>query len=419
MSRSSSHAQVVARPRLAASVRGAVQTPLQILLPALLLSLALTLAPAPARAAAMLVPSPPDLAASSWILVDARTGTVLVEHDADVRLPQASLTKLMTDYILAGEIDSGRMSLDDMVPISERAWRMAGSKMFVKVGDEVRLEDLIRGIVVQSGNDATVAVAEYIAGSEAAFVDMMNQQAIAMGLDDTRFENASGMPGEEHFSSARDLAELARRLIQDHPEHYSYYSEKEFTYGTDFQTGAPITQRNRNDLLWLDQTVDGVKTGHTEEAGYCLVASAERDGMRLISAVLGTDSAQSRARESQTLLRYGFRFFETQEVYAGGEELERRQVWKGRADEVAVGLPEDLTLTLPRGRYPDLEAEITLQPWMTAPIVRGDELGSIEVRLDGKVLHSGSLVALEDVEEAGFLKRLWHTLQLFFTKLLS
>jgi D-alanyl-D-alanine carboxypeptidase (penicillin-binding protein 5/6) len=371
------------------------------------------------QAAPMLVPSPPQLAASSWILMDARTGTVLVDHEADQRLPPASLTKMMTDYIVATEIEEGRVGLDDQVPISERAWRMGGSKMFVKVGSEVRLEDLIRGIVIQSGNDASVAVAEYVAGSEPAFAEMMNQQARALGMDNTHFVNATGMPAEDHYSTARDLAILARALIRDLPEHYQYYAEREFTYGTDFQSGAPITQRNRNELLWLDQTGDGLKTGHTEEAGYCLVASAQRDGMRLISVVLGTDSSRARARESQTLLRYGFRFFDTQQIYAGGEELERRRVWKGRADDVAVGLPEDLVLTMVRGRYEDLEASMTLEPWITAPVTPGDRLGSIRVELDGETLHEGPLVALENVEEAGFFRRLWDGLQMFFIRLFA
>jgi D-alanyl-D-alanine carboxypeptidase (penicillin-binding protein 5/6) len=344
---------------------------------------------------------------------------VLVEHDADVPLPPASLTKIMTDYIVAEEVAAGRLSLDDQVPISEAAWRTGGSKMFVKVGDGVRLEDLIRGIVIQSGNDASVAVAEYVAGSEAAFAEMMSAQARALGMENSNFVNATGLPGEEHYASARDLAILARAMVENHPDHYAYYAEKEFTYGTDFQTGEAITQRNRNDLLWLDQTVDGMKTGHTEEAGYCLVASAERDGMRLISVVMGTDSTRARAQESQTLLRYGFRFFETQTIYAGGEELDVQPVWKGRTDEVALGLPEDLVLTLGRGRYDDLEAEMSLEPWLTAPVERGAELGRIRVTLDGDVLHEGPLVALEPIEEAGFFARLWDALYLFFSKLLA
>ena len=388
-------------------------------LAALGLALALGLQSLAAAAAPVLVPSPPRLAASSWILMDAETGRILVEENADERLPPASLTKMMTDYIAASEIEAGRIGLDDEVPISERAWRTGGSKMFVRVGDRVRLEDLIRGIVIQSGNDASVAVAEYIAGSEDAFADLMNQQAQLLGMENTRFVNATGWPAEGHHASARDLAILARRIVRDFPEHYAYYAEREFTYGEDFQTGEPITQRNRNDLLWLDQTVDGIKTGHTEEAGYCLVASAERDGMRLVSVVMGTDSARARAQESQTLLRYGFRFFETVEVYAGGEELERQPLWKGVSDEVAVGLPEDLVLTLVRGRYDDLEATMTVEPWLTAPLAAGEEVGTLTLRLDEEVLHEGPLVVVEPVAEGGFLLRVWHALYLFFARLFS
>ena len=370
-------------------------------------------------AAPVLVPSPPRLAASSWILMDATTGAVIVEENADESLPPASLTKMMTDYIAATEIEAGRISLDDEVPISERAWRTGGSKMFVRVGDRVRLEDLIRGIVIQSGNDASVAVAEYIAGSEEAFADLMNQQADLLGMRNSQFRNPTGWPAEGHYSSARDLALLARQIIIDHPDHYAYYSEREFTYGTDFQTGEPITQRNRNGLLWLDQTVDGMKTGHTEEAGYCLVASAERNGMRLISVVLGTDSTRARVQESQTLLRYGFRFYETLEIFAGGAELERQPVWKGVREDVAVGLPEDLVMTLVRGRYDDLEASVTVDPWLMAPLRAGEKIGSLTVSLDGAVLHEGPLVVVEDVPEAGFFLRIWHSLYLFFAKLFS
>lgn len=387
---------------------------LRVVVCVLIATVALSTAAAP-----VLVPSPPKLAASSWILMDATTGKVIVEENADESLPPASLTKMMTDYIAAAEIEAGRITLDDEVPISERAWRTGGSKMFVRVGDRVRLEDLIRGIVIQSGNDASVAVAEYIAGSEEAFADLMNQQADLLGMKNSQFRNPTGWPAEGHYSSARDLALLARQIIVEHPDHYAYYSEREFTYGTDFQTGEPITQRNRNGLLWLDQTVDGMKTGHTEEAGYCLVASAERNGMRLISVVLGTDSTRARVQESQTLLRYGFRFYETLEVFAGGAELERQQVWKGAREDVAVGLPEDLVMTLVRGRYDDLEASVTVQPWLVAPLSAGDEIGSLTVSLDGDVLHEGPLVIVEDVPEAGFFLRVWHSLYLFFAKLFS
>lgn len=372
-----------------------------------------------ATAAPALIPAPPQLQASGWILMDAATGAVLAEHNADEALPPASLTKIMTDYILANELAAGRISLDDEVLISEKAWRQGGSKMFVHVGDRVRVEDLVRGIIIQSGNDASIAIAEFIAGSEDAFAQMMNAQAKLIGMTQTQFRNATGWPDPEQYSSPRDQALLAKRLIQDHPEHYAIYAEREFTYGRDFQTGAPIVQRNRNSLLWMDQTVDGIKTGHTEAAGYCLVASAQRDGMRLISVLMGSDSTRSRARDSQALLRYGFRFFETRSLYAGMQQLERSKVWKGRDDEVSVGLAEDVVLTIARGRYDDLKATITLDPWLTAPIAAGAELGTLSVTLDDGELFSAALVALHTVERAGFFKRVLHALQMFVTRLFS
>lgn len=366
---------------------------------------------------ASLVPSPPQIQAKAWILMDAKTGTVLAEHDADEPLPPASLVKIMTDFILAEELASGRVSLDDLVPISEKAWRTGGSKMFVHVGDEVRVEDLAYGIIIQSGNDASIAVAEYLAGSEDAFADMMNQQARQLGMENTYYTNATGLPDPDMVTSARDQAMLARRLIQDHPEHYAIYSQREFTYGTDFQTGRPISQRNRNQLLWMDQTVDGIKTGHTNAAGYCLVASAEREGMRMISVVLGSDSTRARARDSQALLRYGFRFFESRTLYSGQQELERSRVWQGVADEVTVGLTEDLAMTLARGKFDNLSAEVTLQSWLRAPIAAGDELGELIVTADEEELFRGPVVALNDVERAGFLRRSWHSVQMFFLRL--
>ncbi|TVS18124.1 MAG: D-alanyl-D-alanine carboxypeptidase [Gammaproteobacteria bacterium] len=366
-----------------------------------------------------MIPAPPQLQASGWILMDAATGMVLAEHNADERLPPASLVKIMTDFILAEELAAGRVSLDDEVPISEKAWRTGGSKMFVHVGDRVRLEDLARGIIIQSGNDASVAVAEFLAGSEDAFAQMMNSQAEVLGMTNTYYTNSTGWPDPDMHTSARDQALLTKRLIQDHPEHYAIYAEREFTYGRDFQTGQPITQRNRNSLLWMDQTVDGVKTGHTEAAGYCLVASSQRDGMRLISVIMGAESTRARARESQALLRYGFRFFETRNLYAGGQQLERSAVWKGRDDEVVVGLEDDVVLTLPRGRYDDLRATITLDPWLTAPIATGARLGTLNVVLDDEEVYSGALIALTAVEAAGIFKRIWHSLQMFFTRLFS
>jgi len=366
-----------------------------------------------------MVPAPPQLNADAWVLMDARTGEMLAAHNEDERLPPASLTKMMTDYIIAAEIAAGRASLDEEVTISEQAWRTGGSKMFVRVGDKVRLGDLVKGIVIQSGNDASVAAAEHIAGSVDAFADLMNQHARRLGLENTHFTNATGLPDPDQYSSAQDLARLARALVRDHPEHYELYAQKYFTYGTDVRTGEPIRQRNRNDLLWRDRSVDGVKTGHTEAAGYCLVASAERDGMRLISVVMGAGSERARAQESQKLLSYGFRFYETQELYAAGESLETRRVWKGIGDQVSLGVREAVVLTLPRGSYEGLEAQVSVTPYLTAPIERYERLGRVRLSMEGETLWSGPLVALEPVEPAGFFRRLWDAVQLFFVRLFA
>src|SRR5690606_13601838 len=268
----------------------------------------------------IIIPSPPQLAASGYLLIDADTGAVLVEHNADERLPPASLTKMMSSYIVSEEIESGRISEEDMVNISVKAWRMGGSKMFIREGTQVSVKDLLLGVIVQSGNDATVALAEYVSGSEDAFVDVMNQKAALMGMTSTHFENSTGWPAEGHLTTARDLGILARAIINDHPEHYALYKEKYFVWND-------IRQPNRNLLLFRDETVDGLKTGHTEEAGYCLVASAKRNGMRLISVVMGTASENARAAESQKLLAYGFRYYETLSLYNAGTELSKTRVW--------------------------------------------------------------------------------------------
>ena len=382
-----------------------------------LLGLSLLLLIPALQAAPALVPRPPALAAASWILIEASTGTVLVEHEADTALPPASLTKMMTDYVVAAELSAGRATLDDLVPISEKAWRMDGSKMFVRVGDQVRLEDLLRGVVIQSGNDASVALAEYLAGDEAAFSDVMNRQAALLGMQNSRFRNATGMPAEDHLSTARDLSILARRLIEDFPDHYRYYSEKTFTYGQDFSTGEPITQRNRNELLWVDDSVDGIKTGYTAAAGYCLVASSERDGMRLISVVLGTNSPDARTQETQKLLRYGFRYFESKPLLAGNEAMATAPVWKGTRATVAYGLAEDIRLTLPRGTHEGLETRITMTAPLTAPLAEGDRVGTVAVLNGDEVLVEAPLQALHPVEEAGWFKRLLDTLRLWFSGL--
>ncbi|CAD5379821.1 D-alanyl-D-alanine carboxypeptidase DacC [Pseudomonas sp. OF001] len=372
------------------------------------LFLLVLLAAAPAAwAAEQVVPAPPQLAAKAWLLMDADSGNVLVQQNADERLPPASLTKLMTAYIATLEINRGQVGEKDLVTISEHAWRTGGSRMFVQVGTQVTMGDLLHGIIIQSGNDASVAVAEHIAGSEDAFADLMNTTAGKLGMVNSHFMNATGLPHPEHYSSAHDMARLARAIIKEDPAHYAIYAQKEFLWNN-------IKQPNRNLLLWRDKTVDGLKTGHTEEAGYCLVASAVRDGQRLIAVVFGTNSEQARAAETQKLLTYGFRFFETRQFYAKGAELTQAPVWKGAERQLKAGLAEDLTLTLPRGQMDKLQASMTLQPMIEAPVAAGQEVGKVEVRLGEQVLHSAPLVALEAVEEGGIFRRLWDSIRLFF-----
>ncbi|SDR84309.1 D-alanyl-D-alanine carboxypeptidase (penicillin-binding protein 5/6) [Halopseudomonas xinjiangensis] len=362
--------------------------------------------------AAPIVPTAPQLAASSYLLIDANSGKVLVEHNPDQPLPPASLTKMMTSYIASLEIQRGQIAEEDMVLISEKAWRMGGSKMFIEVGTQVRVIDLLRGIIIQSGNDASVAMAEHIAGSEEAFADLMNSHARRLGMSNTHFENSTGWPAEGHVASARDLATLAKAIIRDDPEHYEIYKEKEFLW-------HGIKQPNRNLMLWRDSTVDGLKTGHTEEAGYCLVASAEREGMRLISVVMGTSSEAARAAETQKLLTWGFRFFETRAFYQPGQVVSTARVWAGAQDQVELGLNEGLVMTMPRGQMDKLEAGVTMNNAIKAPIAAGDVLGQVEVKLGEEVVHTAPLVALRAVEEAGIFGRLWDTVRLFFYNLFN
>ena len=366
----------------------------------------LMIAPA-AFAAEQMMPSPPQLAAKSYVLMEASSGNVLVENNGDERLPPASLTKLMTAYIATLDIRRGQIGENDPVTVSENAWRTGGSRMFIKVGSQVSVSDLLHGIIIQSGNDASVALAEHIAGSEDAFADMMNKTAADLGMSNSHFMNPTGLPHPEHYSSAHDMAVLARAIIDEDPAHYAIYSQKEFYWNN-------IKQPNRNLLLWRDKTVDGLKTGHTEEAGYCMVSSAVRDGMRLIAVVFGTNSEQARAAETQKLLTYGFRFFETQTFYQKGTELTQAQVWKGSTNIVKAGLDDDLSMTMPKGQLKRLVANMTLNPQLTAPIAKGDVIGKVEVKLDEKVVHSADLIALEGVEEAGFFGRMWDSIRLFF-----
>ncbi|TNF02758.1 MAG: D-alanyl-D-alanine carboxypeptidase [Gammaproteobacteria bacterium] len=379
-----------------------------------ILSIGLLLSLLPAMSQAkILIPAPPELAASAWILMDANTGKVLVEHNADQQLPPASLTKMMTSYIVAAELHNGKIKEQDMVPISVTAWKMGGSKMFVREGTQVPLMDLLRGVIIQSGNDASVALAEYLAGSESAFADVMNQQAQLLGMKNTTFHNATGWPSDGHVTTARDLSLLARALIQDYPEHYGIYAEKYFEYND-------IKQPNRNRLLWRDSSVDGLKTGHTEEAGFCLVASAVRNNMRLVSVVMGTSSEEARARESQKLLSFGFRYYETGKVYSAGDILkENARVWYGVEDNVNLVVPEDLYLTIPRGSKDQLEAKVVSNEDIEAPLAQGQSLGNLTISFEGETLLDTALVADRAVEEAGIFSRLWDAIKRFFIGIFS
>jgi len=355
------------------------------------------------------VPPPPELAAKSWVLMDAASGETIVDVDGSNRLPPASLTKLMTAHVAALEMQRGRLKADDLVTISEKAWRMGGSKMFVKVGDQVAVKDLLRGIIVQSGNDASVALAEHLAGGEDTFAALMNQEAKRLGLANTHFVNATGWPAADHHSSALDMAKIARAIILEDPEHYSLYAEKEFVWND-------IRQPNRNLLLWRDPTVDGLKTGHTEEAGYCLVASAKRDGQRLIGVVFGTDSEAARATETAKLLAYGFNFFDSKIFFTRGQVVETVPVWKGTARTVKAGVAADFAAVLPKRTAGAFQSRVVLaENAVIAPVKAGTQLGRVElVGGDGKVVKQAPLVALETVEEGGFFRRMWDSLRLFF-----
>jgi D-alanyl-D-alanine carboxypeptidase (penicillin-binding protein 5/6) len=363
-----------------------------------------------AVAQTVLIPSPPQIAASSYVLMDAQSGQIIMESNSHERLPPASLTKMMTAYIAERELDEGRISKTDLVPISVRAWKTQGSRTFVREGTSVPVETLIRGVIIQSGNDASVALAEFIAGSEGAFVDIMNQQAQLLKMGDSHFENATGLPADNHYSTAYDLAILARAIIVDFPENYPIYAEKQFTYNK-------IRQPNRNSLLWRDDSVDGLKTGHTEEAGYCLVASAKREDTRFIAVVMGTSSTEARAQEVQKMLNYGFRYYESERLFTTGQELIQARVWGGRSDELSVGLASDVHITIPRGSRNSLVSTVDLDSVIKAPIKAGDELGRVKVSLNDEVLVDQPVLALNDVPEGGFFKRIWDAIKLFFVQL--
>jgi len=357
----------------------------------------------------VLKPTAPTIAASSYILQDYHTGKVLAENNADAKLAPASLTKILTVYVAFKEIKNGRLHLDDLATISENAWKTGGSKMFVKVNDQVKIEDLLKGIIIQSGNDASVAVAEHIAGNEASFAELMNQHAAQLGMTNSHFENSDGLPSDGHYITARDLAKLTTALIKNFPEFYPWFSQKEFTYNK-------ITQHNRNLLLGRDNSVDGVKTGHTDEAGYCLVASALRNGMRLISVVMGTESEAARANENQNLLNYGFRFFESHRLYEGKKSVKESRIYKGETDKLQLGLAEDFYVTIPPNSYKDLKITITADKPIVAPVKAGAKLGTINVSLKNEVIATKDLVALNTVEKGGIFRRLWDSILMIFRK---
>lgn len=353
------------------------------------------------------VPSPPELGATSYVLLDFHSGETIAEKQPDLRVEPASITKLMTSYVVFRELSKGQLSLDDTVLISEKAWRTGGSRMFVEVDTEVSVEDLLMGVIVQSGNDASVALAEHVAGSEEVFAQMMNAEAERLGMDDTSYQNATGLPSPDHYTTAHDIAILARALIEEFPEYYRWYSQHEFTYNG-------ITQPNRNLLLYRDQSVDGLKTGHTEAAGYCLATSALRDGMRLISVVMGTESESARATASQALLNYGFRFFETFKLYSAGDVISSTPVWKGAAEEMRLGIEGDVFVTVPRSSQGSLAAEVLVPSTPIAPFQQGQEFGTLEVSFDGEPRLQRPLVVLDEVPRAGWWGRTTDGIGLWF-----
>jgi D-alanyl-D-alanine carboxypeptidase (penicillin-binding protein 5/6) len=350
----------------------------------------------------------PQLAGRSWLLGDLTSGQVLAEEKADERFAPASLTKLMSAYLVFGALRERKLALADNVQVSESAWRAPGSRMFIQPGKPVAVEQLIQGMVVQSGNDATIALAEAVAGSEDKFTALMNREAARLGMNNTRFANCTGFSGEGHYSTARDLYLLAAALIRDFPEEYArYYAGKEYRYND-------ITQINRNHLLWLDPSVDGVKTGYTEAAGYCLVASSRRGGRRLLSVLLGAQSESSRARESQKLLNWGYQHFDGVQLFVRGEAVKAVAVWKGASVEVRIGFAEGLVVTVPKGAAHKLAAELVTHPPVVAPVAQGQRLGVLRVQLEGRLLGEYPVVALENIAVAGLLGRAWDTLRLLF-----
>ncbi len=364
------------------------------------------------EATPQVVPSAPNLSAVSYVLLDFHSGQLLVEHEANKHVAPASLTKMMTGYVVYKELEKGSISLDDEVLISTKAWRTGGSRTFLEVGNKVPLSVLLKGVVIQSGNDACVAVAEHVAGTEETFVDLMNQYANELNMHDTHFANSTGLPNDSQYTTARDMAILAQALIRDFPEHYKVHSQKFFLYND-------IKQFNRNKLLWRDSSVDGVKTGYTQAAGYCLVASAKREDMRLISVVMGSPTEGVRAKESQGLLNYGFRFYRTHKLYEGNQALKEERLWMGNGKLLKLGLAEPLFVTVPRGQYDMLEAKLETDAYYEAPILKGSSYGELKVTLNDQPYLTRSLVALEEVTQGSWWQRLVDRVVLFVYDLLG
>ena len=357
--------------------------------------------------AALPTPAPPALNASSYIVMDADSGTIVAAMAPDLQVEPASLTKLMTAYVVFQALAAKQITLGDLVPISTNAYGTGGSRMFLEQRSKVSVEDLLQGMIVQSGNDASVALAEYVAGTEAVFADLMNNFAVQLGMVSTNFQNATGLPGDQHYSTARDMATLARAIIVEFPQYYRWYSQRSFTWND-------ITQDNRNRLLWQDSTVDGMKTGYTQAAGYCLVSSARRNDMRLISAVMGTSSAKARLDASQALLNYGFRFFETRRLYAAGQPIDEARVWKGNSDSTRLGVADDVYVTVPRGASDDVRPVISVPRTLYAPLASGDSVGRLSVTLDGETMAEAGVTALDDIAEGGMWKRMTDEVKLWF-----
>ena len=362
---------------------------------------------APLCAQTMPAPAPPIIGAKSYLVIDANSGFEIASVNADERLAPASLTKLMSAYAIFRALRENQVSLDDQVIVSEKAWRTPGSRMFIEVGTRVTVEDLLLGMIVQSGNDASVALAEHVAGSEAVFADVMNQYAKGLGMHSSSFRNATGLPDDEHYSTARDMSTLARAIVNDFPEYYKWYSVKEFTYND-------IKQNNRNSLLWRDQSVDGMKTGHTDDAGYCLVSSASRDGMRIVSVVLGTASAKSRIDGSQSLINYGFRFYETRLLYEAGETVAQAKIWKAEQEFSPLGVQNDLYVTVPRGSFDELESMLNMPAVLLAPVVEGQALAELQVSLNGTNLLNEPLHALSENPSGSLWQRTRDGVKLWF-----